>query len=92
MVEAQSFPAQGTPPLLTDAGLAGWTCSYPAAHRNTAQARNNILSISSVSVASCSFILFAPFPRKEARHSSSVIKSDHDFSSETHDSSAHLND
>lgn len=62
MVEAQSF-LQGNPPLLTDAGLAGWTCSYPA-HRNTAQARNNSLSISSVSFASCSFILFAPSPEK----------------------------
>lgn len=64
MVEAQSFPAHGNPPLLTDAGLAGWTCSHPAARRNTARARNNRLSISSVSFASCSLILFAPFPPK----------------------------
>lgn len=64
MVEAQSFPAGQPPSAGQDAGLAGWTCSYPAAHRNTAQARNNSLSISSVSFASCSFILFAPFPEK----------------------------
>lgn len=86
------LPCPWQPPSADRCWLSWLDLFSPAARRNTAQARNNRLSISSVSFASCSLILFAPFPPKEARHSSSVIMSDHDFPSGTQASYAHLDD